>query len=214
MYITQVEINTSNRQIMKDLSHIGSIHKWVEESFSYEIRKNIRSRKLWRIDSLRNKQYLLIVSPEQPQLNSLERYGVEGTAQTKIYTHFLNTIENGLRARFRVTLNPVVAVKIEKGERGKLKPHVTVGQQKQFLLDRSNKNGFLLREDEFDIVERTYIPFKKEGQRAINLSKVTYEGILTIVDANLFKETLTRGLGKKKAYGFGLMTIIPIRQDG
>ena len=46
-------------------------------------------------------------------------------------------------------------------------------------------------------------------EKSIRLSKATYEGILTITDKNQFIKTLTRGFGKKKAYGFGMMTVIP-----
>ena len=46
-----------------------------------------------------------------------------------------------------------------------------------------------------------------------NLVKVVYEGILTVSDADLFKKLLTEGMGKKKAYGFGLMTVIPLGNE-
>ena len=42
------------------------------------------------------------------------------------------------------------------------------------------------------------------------LSKVTYEGILKVTDKKVFYQSLTEGIGKKKAYGFGLMTVIPL----
>lgn len=214
MYISQVEIDTDDRKRIRELSHLGAVHNWVESSFPEEFASSARSRKLWRIDRLKGKQYLLIVSPEAPDLKSLERYGVTGTASTKSYTPFLETFKADQRARFRVTLNPVIAVKEERGERGRVMPHVTVAQQKQFLLDRSQSNGFMISDEEFDITERTYLPLKKGGMRAINLSKVTYEGILTVTDVEKIKRTLTSGFGKKKAYGFGLMTIIPLESHG
>lgn len=210
MYISQVEIDTADRKKIRELSHLGVVHDWVESSFPEEFARNERLRKLWRIDRLKGKQYLLVVSPEAPDLNRLERYGVADTASTKPYTPFLEGLQAGQRARFKVTLNPVVAVKEEKGERGRVMPHVTVAQQKQYLLDRSQANGFEISDDEFDITERAFLPYKKGKQRAINLSKVTYEGILTVTDAEQFRNTLTTGFGKKKAYGFGLMTIIPL----
>lgn len=214
MYISQVEIDTDNRKKTRDLSHLGAFHQWVESSFPAELTQNLRSRKLWRIDLLKGKPFLLIVSTEPPQLKLLERYGVEGTARTKAYSSFLASIKTGMKARFKVTLNPVVAVKEEKGERGRVKPHVTVEQQKKYLLDRAGDKGFKIREGEFEITDRAYVPLRKGGQRMINLSKVTYEGILTITDAELFREVLTQGFGKEKAYGCGMMTIIPINHHG
>ena len=209
MYISRVEIDVNNRAKIKDLSHVGAIHNWVERAFPKEILQHNRTRKLWRIDNLGGKEYLLIVSPAAPDISVLEIYGVKGSGSTKEYSKFLDGIGVGLRAKFRVTLNPVIAVSEGEGKRGKIKPHVTVEHQKKFLLDRAEKNGFHLAENEFDIVERTYVTLKKEGERPLGLSKVTYEGVLTVTDPDRFKLTLTEGFGKKKAYGFGLMTIIP-----
>lgn len=209
MYLSQVEIDIQNRQKIRDLNHLGAFHNWVEQSFPDEFDQAIRSRKLWRFDKLRGRYFLLIVSQTQPDLKLLERYGVEGSAQTKPYGTFLKSLKESMRARFRVTLNPVVTLSAGTGNRGRTVPHVTVQQQMQFLLDRAEKNGFTLNEDEFSITERSYEPLKKANHKTLQLSKVTYEGVLTIQDRDLFVKALTQGFGKKKAYGFGMMTIIP-----
>lgn len=44
--------------------------------------------------------------------------------------------------------------------------------------------------------------------RELRLSKVVYEGRLTVIDKDKLKEALSKGIGKKKAYGFGMMTLI------
>lgn len=210
MYISRVQIDTHNRQKMRELSHVGAYHNWVERSFPEEFETKERTRKLWRIDVLQGQEYLLIVSENKPKTHSLEEYGIEGSAQIKNYDPFLQELKEGNSYRFRITLNPVVARKVEGQERGVVMPHVTVEQQCQYLLERAEKNGFVLREDQFSIIERGYIPYQKNGQKTIRLSKVTYEGVLEISDAQQFKKTLTEGFGKKKAYGFGMMTIIPL----
>ena len=42
----------------------------------------------------------------------------------------------------------------------------------------------------------------------IRLNQVTYEGKLKIIDIDKFKKILTQGMGREKAYGFGMMTVI------
>ena len=83
-----------------------------------------------------------------------------------------------------------------------------------FLYERSEKNGFKLEKDEFTIVNRQHKILNKnqniEKRRPLRLAYVEYEGILEISDAEKFRKTLTEGIGKKKAYGFGMMTVIPI----
>lgn len=209
MYISRVEIDSQNRRKIKDLTQVGAFHNWVEQSFPKEFDKNIRSRKLWRIDELRGKQYLLIISSEMPDLKRLEKYGVENSAQTKNYDRFLNSLRESARMKFRVVLNPVISLFNSDEKRGVVKPHVTVEHQMRYLLDRCEKNGFLLNEGEFVIVNRGYEVFRKPNQKSVRLVKVTYEGILTISDVEIFKKVLIEGLGKKKAYGFGMMTVIP-----
>lgn len=207
MYLSQVEIDINNRRKIRDLSHLGAYHNWVENSFPEEIDKNVRSRKLWRIDHLNNKTYLLLASKTIPDLEKLEQYGVENTARTKDYTPFLESLENGMKVRFRVTLNTVKSVVTEVGKRGRVQP-VKSSEQMKFLIDRSEKNGFSLKEDEFTIVERGYKKLKRKNERTIDLISATYEGVLTIENVGEFRKTLTEGIGKKKAYGFGMMTVI------
>lgn len=88
MYLSRVEIDRNNRQKIKDLTHLGAYHNWVEQSFPDELKQEIRTRKLWRVDRLDGKDYLLIVSSSIPDLKGLERYGVEGSAASKNYDRF------------------------------------------------------------------------------------------------------------------------------
>ncbi len=210
MYISRVEIDINDRRKTKNLTHVGAFHHWVEDSFPEEIKLNERSRKLWRIDKLNGKTYLLVISPKKPNLNLLEKYGVNGSAQTKIYDKFLHSLKQNSRMRFKIALNPVVTLSKGSGKRGITKPHVTIEHQMKYLMDRSEKNGFLLNENEFFIVERGYEIFKKTNQKPIKLVKVVYEGVLTIKEVSLFRKMLTEGFGKHKAYGFGMMTVIPV----
>lgn len=210
MYLSRVKIDTENRKKIKDLNHLGAYHHWVEESFPDEINKNKRSRKLWRVDYLQGEQYLLLVSSDKPNLVKLETYGVSGSAESKDYNRLLNHLEDDDRLRFRVKLNPIKSLSSGKasGKRGRIIPLVTDEQQRKFLLDRSDKNGFFIEEDEFIIVNKGFEILKRRGKE-LKVASVTYEGILKISDLTKFKEILVTGFGKKKAYGFGLLTVIP-----
>ena len=110
MYISRVEIDIENRIKIKNMSHVAAYHSWVEDSFPDEKNLESRTRKLWRIDKLNGKMYLLVVSQDKPDLTCLEKYGVEGTAASKSYDNFLNAIKNGESYRFRITLNPIISL--------------------------------------------------------------------------------------------------------
>ena len=79
--------------------------------------------------------------------------------------------------------------------------------------DALTHRGFALTEDSFTVTRVQWHHFAKRGTRPVSLLAVTYEGVLQVTDADLFRQTLTRGIGRGKAYGQGLLTVLP-RRDG
>ena len=223
MFLSRVEIASKDFKKMRGLTHLGAYHDWVEKSFPSEIEQGIRRRHLWRIDHLAGKDYLLVVSEDKPDLVQLEAHGVLGSAKTKEYDAFLDKIQVGQIFRFRLTANPTYAVAQPGEKRSKIYPHITVDQQKKWLLDRSERLGFEFLEQETDIddgneqltleiVERNWeVLRRKSGQRTIKLSSVSFEGFLKVTDLEKFKIALTEGIGREKAFGMGLLTVIPMR---
>ncbi len=208
MYLSRVEINTSDRTILQKLNHLGAYHNWVEQAFPEEVQNGTRSRKLWRIDQIGEKRYLLVVSEARPNADRMELYGVEGSFACKDYDPFLNTIKKGDTFRFRVTLNPVHSVITETGKRGKVYPIYSEEGQRKFFLERTVKFGFHVEEDQFLIMERGEETLRKKENKRVDLVKAVFEGILTVEDPELFITLLCQGMGREKAYGFGLMTVI------
>lgn len=211
MYLSRVKIDVNNRQKIKDLDHLGAYHSWVEESYPGEVKVGERSRKLWRIDYLGDDSYLIVLSKEKPVLEKLEKYGVADSAETKDYSILLNQLRTGDKLRFRLVLNPVVSLSQGKKsrKRGRVIPLVTAEQQLHFLLERSLNHGFSVNDNEVMITSRSFEILKRRNQQPLKVCKAAYEGLLTIENLELFKETLINGIGKKKAYGFGLLTVIP-----
>lgn len=210
MYISRVEIDRADRQKIRELSHLGAYHHWVEQSFPKEWENHTRSRKLWRIDRLRHREYLLIVSETAPDLQQLETYGVAGTARTKSYDAFLQSLQEQQSYRFKLTANPVKAESDRSRKRGRVVPILQREEQLHYLAERAETNGFEVQPEAVMITESGREMLKKTNSRDVRLLKVTYEGVLKITDKKRFLSALTHGIGKKKAYGFGLMTVIPL----
>jgi CRISPR system Cascade subunit CasE len=219
MYLSRVQVDTDNRRKIKDLTQVGAYHNWVERSFPDEIKAKIRKRHLWRLDTIGSKQFLLLLSEDQPDLQKLERYGVADTAFTKNYDELLKTLNVGQKLRFRLTANPTHSVYVPGSKRGRVYPHITAEQQTQWLLQRADDYGFEIPfskiEDgsevpNFDITSRDYTFLRRGKTRPVRLSRVSFEGVLIIRDLDSFKEALTKGIGREKAYGMGLLTVIPV----
>lgn len=206
MFLSRIQLNLNSRNTMKALSSPSIFHGAVESAFSGE-----RKRNLWRIDSLGGKMYLLLLSSSEPDLESFcEQFGENDVcAEIKSYDKLLERIKNGSRWRFRIVANPTKSVSREN-QRGKVYPHITSDYQKKWLIEKSSKNGFLLSEDSFNIVQSKWLRFYKKESRPVSLLSVTYEGILEVTDEELFRNALINGIGRGKAYGMGLLTVMHI----
>lgn len=210
MYLSRVELNLTSRETMLSLDNLNKLHGAVESSFEGDRTK----RKLWRIDDLNGKKYVIILSEDIPNLdNFCEQFGFIGKSQTKDYSVLLNRIEKGGKWRFKLTANPSFSKSLgDKTKRGKKVSHVTAEYQKKWLIDHAEKNGFTVEENEFDITKNRKYRFYKGigGKFSVSFTSVTYEGILTVTDEEKFKEVLCMGIGREKAYGQGLLTVIKV----
>ena len=211
IYMTRMQLDLSKRKTMQALANPHLFHGALEQSFP--VRKQ---KKLWRVDPLRGKTYLLIVSREEPDLTSAaEQFGFPEAKEKweiRCYNPLLEQLDAGSQWHFRLVAYPTHSVMEKKdvpGQRGKVYPHVTPRYQKKWLLDRAEKHGFELSEEAFQVVEDHSFFFRKSSDqgRRVSLLAVTFEGVLKVVNPDLFRETLIEGIGRGKAYGMGLLTV-------
>lgn len=211
MVLSRMELDLSKRETMMALAAPSRLHGAVEQAFSGE-----RKRNLWRLDTLRGRQYLLLLSEERPDLTrAAEQFGFpdrDPAWESRDYLPFLQRIGPGTRWHFRLTANPTISRKRD-GKRGKVYAHITPGHQKEWLLKKSEKRGFSLEEDSFDVVRSCWQRFSRKGERTVSILSVTYEGILTVTDPELLRASLIEGIGRGKAYGMGLMTLVRIQEQ-
>jgi CRISPR system Cascade subunit CasE len=73
--------------------------------------------------------------------------------------------------------------------------------------------GFRL--EKLSLMQPGWAWFNKTGKTRDRqrLRSVRYEGILEITDASAFRKTLSSGIGPAKAFGFGLLSIAPLRAN-
>lgn len=197
---------------MRLLSSPEYMHGAIERSFHGD-----RERRLWRLDGLGGQTCLLVLSRQKPDFASLvQQYGFPDRLpawESKPYQMLLDQLHLGQTWRFRLKANPVRSVR-EGDARGKVMAHVTPAQQKQWLMERALKAGFILKEDGFEVVHTQWLRFYKNHGHQVTLRTAAYEGWLTIDNADLIKQTLLEGLGRAKAYGCGLLTLAADRRHG
>ncbi len=206
MYLTQMRLDMNNRRTLSALASPAKFHGAVECAFPGQ-----RQRNLWRIDSRGNQNYLLILSREKPDLTqAAQQFAPPGeTWQTKDYAKLLNRISQGSRWQFRLCANPTYSAPAGPGRRGRVCADNTPEHQAAWLERQSEKHGFALKKDEFTVVKSVWYRFRKgsTGENVMFLA-ATYEGYLEVSDPELFCRMLCSGIGRGKAYGAGLMTLV------
>ncbi|WUS98839.1 type I-E CRISPR-associated protein Cas6/Cse3/CasE [Streptomyces sp. NBC_00708] len=158
--------------------------------------------------------------------------------QTRPYAPFLDRLAKGQKWAFRLTANPVHDIRRKPDEPRKRTAHLTPVHQMRWLIDRQERCGFQVVEkpqserllpsgtthrghehhgDRYRLTvgDRRGLAFDKgrgEGKRPgrVSIVTVTFDGHLEVRDPAVFRRALTRGIGKAKAYGCGLLTLAPL----
>lgn len=126
----------------------------------------------------------------------------------------------GQRLRFRLVANPTRRLSrnsfgadgrpIEKGLIGKRVP-VPNDKLNEWLVRKAEQAGLSVEMDSLT-VQQMYIYVNKEGNGGGNrLLSVRYEGCLRVTDPSSLQESLIKGIGPGKAFGFGLLSVAPYR---
>jgi CRISPR system Cascade subunit CasE len=63
------------------------------------------------------------------------------------------------------------------------------------------------------ITSRKYDKDNPDKRHTLTFGSVTFEGVLQVIDADKFRESLVQGIGTGKAYGFGLLSIAPVKES-
>lgn len=208
MYLSRIKLNSSRTQTMRALVAPNLFHGAVETC------DENRGRKLWRVDTLGGKQYLLVLSEEQLDLTkAAEQFGYDISYESKSYDGLLERIVNGSRWQFRLIANPTVQKYDDKKGRGKVLAHITTEFQGEWLKKQAEKHGFSLNDEEWLVTGSKWYIFKKNrsSKNTVRMLAVTYEGVLTVTDADAFRKALCCGIGREKAYGMGMITIMRIK---
>jgi CRISPR system Cascade subunit CasE len=124
--------------------------------------------------------------------------------------------DDGQALRFRLVTNPTRKIDTKTGsdgaKRNGRRVPVPVDQLFPWLSKRAELLGFSVDEGS-TAVQPGYAYFKKsprEKEEEARLRSVCYDGVLNVIDPNMFKGAITSGIGPGKSLGFGLLSVAPV----
>lgn len=179
------------------LTDTYSLHRIVYGLFDEFSQKKMEERKVLFADQGGDarERRLLILSAHQPHIPEC------GTLECKNIPDAFLTFST---YRFEVTLNP----SRRNNSSRKIIPVLGSEAITEWFLQKAPGLGFTARTDTLLVTKDYADSFIKNNQK-VTLNKATVTGFLDVIDPSLFKHTVLNGIGRARAFGCGLLQIVP-----
>ena len=143
MFLTKIDLDPARRLARKYLGSPQVMHAVVLRATGGDDGDG-PGRVLWRADRGPATTTLYLLSPSEPDCTQIvAEAGAAGTrSMTLDYSPFLATLDAGQVWAFRLTANPSYSAPRGPEVRGKRFGHVTVEQQRRWLIERTPRYGF------------------------------------------------------------------------
>ncbi|MHA1797635.1 MAG: type I-E CRISPR-associated protein Cas6/Cse3/CasE [Candidatus Helarchaeota archaeon] len=237
MYLTRAYLNPSNHQVLVDLIDVYQMHRTLCSAFPDSGNHQSAREKykiLYRLEySIKSNQIVLYIQsaikPDIMKIESKFANYFEKPPESRNINHFIQKIKHESHYRFKLKANPTKKMKKKDSGKSTRVPLKFEKEQIEWLVRKGKMSGFKLAlvkivKDShiYDLaivseIESYAKPiFNRNYKKNLNLThkmtfySVIYEGHLIITDPDLFKDTIKKGIGPGKAFGFGLMSIAPL----
>ncbi|MDY6916491.1 MAG: type I-E CRISPR-associated protein Cas6/Cse3/CasE [Chloroflexota bacterium] len=168
-------------------------------------------RVLYRVDTDRRGNTSLLVQsekkPDWDKASMLQECFIE-PAEWRPYAP---RCRKGQDLYFRLRANPAVKKQAEGRKNGYRLGLLREEDQLKWFQRKAQEGGFTLLNCQ---IMPEGIVHGEEGRRDGKLRHyaVRFEGVLRVVDPNTFLVTIGNGIGPGKGFGFGLLSVAPLRQ--
>lgn len=219
MYLSRLILNPRSRQVQREIGDPYQLHRTIMAAFPETLPDG--ERILHRLEQ--NPQSLQIVllvqSQTPPDWSALATkdyclpldpfHALENPAVKEVSL----TFHAGQQLRFRLRANPVKRLfrnrpeyKLKKGQRIGL---FREEDQRKWLQQKGGDSGFTVET----------VAMRSEGfsggwtkdQQKLKHYAVCFDGILQVTDTAAFLTAIQAGIGSGKAFGFGLLSVAPVR---
>jgi len=216
MLLSRLALNPARRGCRQLLASPHRMHAAVLAAFPPDSPvEGDEGRLLWRVDRDEQRRVeLYVASPASPDFTHLvEQAGWPQTTtwESRDYDRLLGQLKTGQLWGFRLTANPVRRARPSIDEYRRLSAHRTVAQQRDWLLSRAAAHGFQVTsgprgEPNVEVRDRRTVAFAREAS-TVTLAMASFDGMLEVTDVPALSAALTRGIGRAKGYGCGLLTL-------
>lgn len=221
MFLSQLILNPSSRLVRSELSRPYELHRTVMSAFAANFQNN---RVLYRLEiSSRDGIPQVLVqstyAPDWSTIKSKPGYLLNISDDNPAVRPFQPHVETGQHLVFRLAASPTHSIcsneikQTGKRMRGQRRPILSPEEQALWLSRKGENSGFRVCTLRITKLGNQYVDIPDMDntiQHARHLS-IRFDGELKVVDPERFLTTLAAGLGSAKGFGFGLLSIAPVR---
>lgn len=207
LYLSRLRLNACHNRTRKELEYPYELHRTICRGWGND---HQAARILFRCEQDNPFVVSVIVqSMTKPDWSQLEA--------SKDYLHqvdgpklmMLEGLRQGQLLHFCLRCRPSKRIGgRDKVDLGKRKGLVTKDEILAWLHRKAETGGFSVREAIFD---RIYWYDSKGGVKDKPLGGIVFNGILVVTDCSTFRQTVCSGVGPQKSFGFGLLSIAPVK---
>lgn len=211
MYLSRLILNPWSRQVMSEMANPYEMHRTIMRAFP-SAEEGGPGRVLFRVDISRanNVPTVLVQSDMEPDWSFLSSkdYLTQTSLENPAYKRYDLEFRIDQALQFTLRANPTKRLGASSTTPGKRVGLEREDEQLQWLARKSGESGFAIESVRVNPQPRSEA--RKNGQ-ATTHSVAEYSGILRVTDPKLFLFTLQNGIGSAKGFGFGLLSIAPLR---
>lgn len=208
MYLSLLRLNTRSRRVKSETARPYELHRSLMKAFPDKTEGG-PGRVLFRLDTNNETGSIsiLVQSEKEPDWEKLT--SIPGYIQAYDYKEYNLKLSANQLLRFRLRANPTRRSQSNGKREGILK----ADDQLQWLNGKGKNGGFEIL-DASVINEGLKKNKKTDGDNRkhdVTTLSVRFDGLLRITDLSIFQHTLQEGIGTAKGFGFGLLSIAPVR---
>ncbi|MFE6867733.1 type I-E CRISPR-associated protein Cas6/Cse3/CasE [Kitasatospora sp. NPDC057692] len=215
LWLTRIIPDQRSREARRDGTNAVDLHHRLMALFPDHVTTTAARQDLgvlFRTETAADGHQILLQSSVRPDLTRLPPGYGHGT--TKSLAPLLTAMRTGLAVRYRIAANPIRKPGRTTRELYNLSAVVPLrGAAADDWWTRQADTAGLqltaLRSEPLDAARGT----RRSDQNRIKHDRVLFEGTARITDPDLLRTRVTAGIGKGKAYGCGLLSLAPHRDD-
>jgi len=227
VYLSELTVDGRQHDKRSLLADSHAMHRWIMRAFPSRESGEV-GRVLYRCEAAKLKRAIIVQSEREPDWSKHQDEGVKirGPKQWLVSETASPVFAPGQVLRFRLLANPIVS---REGKRHALTNEaeqigwltrkgiqcgfelVPVRLSAEWVDPFGDEDGMAQKEDR--VLSRGLLRGNKgagKDSAAIAHFGVEFEGLLKVIDSDLFVSAIRQGVGPAKGFGFGLLSIAKV----